>query len=383
MRTIENLKIKKGTRVLLRADFNVVIEDGEVADDFRIEATLPTLKYLEEKEAKILIVSHLGRPEGRDASFTLKPVAKRLGELIKKEVVFFETYSEALEEADKLEPGSVALLENIRFDPREREGSVDFAKELAALGEVMVNDAFGDAHREHTSVYHLPKIMESGAGLLMQKEVEVLDDIRNPRKRPLVFVMGGAKVETKLKTLVEMIDIIDEACLGGLMANTLLEKKGYTIGKSRKAEGMDDYLNDFDIASKKLHLPLDVVVSTEASDSGEVRVTGIGNVNDHEMILDAGPETVQLFSNILEKAGTVVWNGPLGLMEVDQFRKGTYALAKKLNDISAKVIVGGGDIMAAIDEVGAEGAVDYASTGGGAMLEYLAAGTLPAIEALS
>ncbi|MEX0869910.1 MAG: phosphoglycerate kinase [Candidatus Spechtbacterales bacterium] len=382
MKTIKDLSIQKGTRVLLRADFNVTVDSGKVHDDFRIKAVLPTINYLIEREAKIIIIAHLGRPVGQDPSLSLRPVANKLHEDLGRPVTFFKSLQEAKKGSEKMKDGEVALVENIRFDSREKTGDKRFAAQIAELGDVFVNDAFGVAHRKHTSVYVVPEFLPSAAGFLIEKEIEVLKHIREARKRPLVFVMGGAKVETKLKTLIEMYDRIDGVCVGGLLANTILKAKGIGIGKSWHTENIEEHLEELDLTDTKLHLPLDVVVASEPTGNVSSRLTAVGGVKDDEMILDAGPDTIKLFSDVIKEAGTVVWNGPLGLLEVEEFAKGTYDLARSLKESSAYVVVGGGDVMNAIDDIDATEYVDYTSTGGGAMLEYLAEGTLPAIEVL-
>jgi phosphoglycerate kinase len=383
MKTLKDIDIKPGARVLLRADFNVVLKNGRIEDDFRMLATLPTIKYLRNKRAKTIILAHLGRPDGNhDKNLSLLPIAEHLGELLKKEVSFFNNIKKAGQEIPKMKNSDIAMLENLRFDRREEEGSGEFARELAGLGDVYINDAFGAAHREHTSVYALPKLLPHAAGFLMEKETKALDDVRSAKKRPLVFVMGGAKVKTKLKTLTKLFDKLDEICLGGLLANTILYAKGVEVGKSFKEEDMREYLEKLDLTSSKLHLPVDAVVSTDVSGGKQSHITSIDNIGDNEFILDVGPDTVELFTNMVAKAGTVVWNGPLGWIEIDKYRSGTEKLAKSLKKSKADIVIGGGDIMSVIDEVSLSHYIKHQSTGGGAMLEYLAEGTMPGIKAL-
>ena len=385
MKTLKDINIKPGTRVLLRADFNVAMDNGNIKDDFRMRATLPTINYLREKGARILILAHLGRPKGGyEEPLSLMPIAEHLGKLLSADIKFFEEIEIAEQESPQMKNGEVAVLENLRFDKREEEGSDLFAKELSNLGDLYINDAFGVAHREHTSVYALAKLLPHAAGLLIEKEVEILSTIRKDPAKPLVFVMGGSKVETKIKTLYKLFGSIDEVCLGGLMSNSIMKLKGMEIGKSMHDKGIGlMYIDGMNLNDEKIHLPLDVVVSTNASGKKSVRITDIEHIEKDEMILDAGPRTTDLFSKIIKKAGTVVWNGPLGLIEVDKFAEGTRALAQAVLETEAKVVIGGGDVMRIIDEVGAVDKIYYASTGGGAMLEYLAQGTLPALEVLS
>lgn len=384
MRSVKDLEVR-GKVVLLRTDFNVSLENGEIKDDFRIQASLPTINYLREQGARILILAHLGRPKGEvRAELSLRPVADYLSKLLGDEVLFFNNYAEAQKKVSSLEDGDVALCENIRFDSREESMSEEFARELAALADVYVNDAFGVSHRKHTSICLLPKLMrERAAGLLLLREVDTFQKLRTSAKKPLTFIMGGAKVETKIKLLGELVGQIDAVCLGGLIANSFLAAKGIAIGKSKLENGFEKYVENIELTDTKIHLPIDTIVSTDISGKAPSRITAVADIEPDEMILDVGPDTVQLFSHVMQKAGTIFWNGPMGLFEVKEFAHGTYDLARALQDTNAEVIVGGGDVMRALREVGAEKYVDYISTGGGAMLEYLAEGTLPGIEALN
>src|SRR3989344_811870 len=381
MRLLESLKIEPDTRVILRTDYNVSVVNGKVQDDFRIKSSLQTIEYLLERKAKIIIMSHMGRPKGRDRSLSLKPIAEHLGILLDKKVLFFGDVESALSGIEDMRPGDVAMLENLRFFPGEEASDKKFAHELSKLGDVYVDDAFAVAHRKHTSVFLLPRLLPPAAGFLIQKEVSVLDDILLVRKPPVVFILGGAKVETKVKIFVKLLHKLDAVCVGGLLANSILAAKGIAVGKSRY-EDIEQYVEEFDITDKRLHLPLDVIVSKDPSGRSPVRTAAIGDVKNDEIILDAGPDTVKLFSKVIEDAGTVVWNGPLGAFEIKKFGKATRDLAEELKNTKARVIIGGGDIVRAIHEAGAEKSIYYQSTGGGAMLEYLAEGTLPALEAL-
>lgn len=383
MRSVKDLEVQ-GKVVLLRTDFNVSFENGEIKDDFRIQASLPTINYLREQGARVLIFAHLGRPKGKtQAELSLRPIAEHLSKLLGDEVLFFTNYAEAKKGVGNLKDGDVALCENIRFDSREESMSEEFARELAALADIYVNDAFGASHRKHTSIYLLPKLMrERAAGLLLLREVDTFQKLRTSAKKPLTFIMGGAKVETKIKLLGELVGQIDAVCLGGLIANSFLAAKGIAIGKSKLENGLEKYVENIELTDTKIHLPIDTIVSTDISGKAPTRITAVADIEPDEMILDIGPDTVRLFSRVMQKAGTIFWNGPMGLFEVKEFAHGTYDLARTLKDIDAEVVVGGGDVMRALREVGAEKYVDYISTGGGAMLEYLAEGTLPGIEAL-
>ena len=384
MRSVKDLEVQ-GKVVLLRTDFNVSLENGEIKDDFRIQASLPTINYLREQGARVLIFAHLGRPEGKtQAELSLRPIAEHLSKLLGDEVLFFTNYVEAKKGVGNLKDGDVALCENIRFDSREESMSEEFARELAALADIYVNDAFGASHRKHTSIYLLPKLMrERAAGLLLLREIDTFQKLRTSAKKPLTFIMGGAKVETKIKLLGELVGQIDAVCLGGLIANSFLAAKGIAIGKSKLENGFEKYVENIELTDTKIHLPIDTIVSTDISGKAPTRITAVADIEHDAMILDIGPDTVRLFSHVMQEAGTIFWNGPMGLFEVKEFAHGTYDLARTLKDINAEVVVGGGDVMRALREVGAEKYVDYISTGGGAMLEYLAEGTLLGIEALN
>lgn len=383
MRTIKDLQIKPGSRVLLRADFNVSMENGKIMDDFRISAVLPTLEHLRELKVKTFILAHLGRPSGIDASLSLQPVARHLSQLLSAEVVFCKNYNQAKKAISKLPHGGVAMYENLRFNAGEEESSRKFAEEIASLGDAYINDAFAVSHRKHASVYLLPQLIPSAAGLLLTREIEVLNEIRHSSKPPLVFVMGGAKVESKIKTFAKIFDRIDAVCLAGLIANTILHLKGIAIGKSKFEPGLERYVKSIKLTDTRIHLPVDVIVSDDASGKSPVRSAAVGDILESDMIFDIGPDTINLFINIIESAGTVIWNGPMGVFENKVFSKGTYELARALKNTQARVVVGGGDVIRAIHEVSAEDSVYYISTGGGAMLEYIADGTLPGIEVLS
>lgn len=381
MRSLRNVDVKN-KKVLLRTDFNISVENGKITDDFRIKAILPTLNYLIEHEAITIILSHAGRPEGKDALLSLRPATECLSDILSKEVLFFETYEDALEKISLMKGGEVAILENLRFYKEEYKASDEFAGKLAKLGEIYVNDAFAVSHREQTSVYNLPKLMYSYAGFLLEKEATVLEEVRKADLHPLVFVMGGAKLETKIKLFAKLLYKIDHICLGGLLANSVLALKGVAIGKSKFETGLENYLDHISITDIKIHLPVDVVLSKDITGTSATRIVAVGDVKADEMILDIGPDSVNLFKNIIEEAKMVVWNGPMGAFESRAFANGTYELAKALKNTKAKVVIGGGDVMRAVHEVSAQDSIFYVSTGGGAMLEYLAEGTLPGLKVL-
>lgn len=380
MRLLQELDTKN-KKVLLRADFNVAMDGKKVKDDFRIKATLSTIEYLQRHNAKILILAHLGRPKAFEDNLSLKPAADHLAKLLNREVKFFQNIQEAKEVFGLLEPGQVAVLENLRFNKGEEKADERFAASLAELGDVYVNDAFAVAHREHASTTLLPKLLPSAAGFLMQKEVEMLKKVQDAQDKPLVFIMGGAKAATKFKILVNLFDKVDYFCLGGVMANVILKEKGVNIGKSLVDGSVLTYLGALDLESEKLQLIEDARVSEDPN--GEVfRISKLDDIKEGEIILDAGPRSIEKFSSFIKKASTVMWNGPMGFIENATFREGSLAIAQALKNTNAKVIVGGGETMQIINEAGVEDSIYYQSTGGGAMLEFLSEGTLPAIEAL-
>lgn len=382
MKTIRDAEVK-GKRVIVRVDFNVSVTQGVVDDDFRIKASIPTISLLRERGAKIILISHRGRPEGPDSSLSLRAIGTHLSKLLSCPVTFFEDFQAAQEGVEGMEEGEVALLENVRFELGEEEASEAFAGRLAQLGSIYVNDAFAVSHRKHASVFVLPHLLDSYAGLLLASEVEALDAIRSSESRPVVLILGGAKVESKVRVVEGLLEKVDAVCVGGIAANSILAAKGVHVGASLVENGeVAEYIRSLDLPPDKVLLPVDAVVASSPDDESGAREVAIQDVRKEDMILDIGPQTVALFSSTMEGAKTIFWNGPMGRFETDVFAKGTKALIEALSKTSARVVVGGGDVMAAIDESGARDVVDYASTGGGAMLEYLAQGTLPGIEAL-
>lgn len=381
MKSIRDIDVK-GKKVLVRVDFNVPVKDGVIEDDFRIQEGIPTITLLRDGGAKVILLSHMGRPDGPDTALSLSPIAAYLGKALGSPVTFFEDFQKAQEGVEKMEEGEVALLENLRFERGEEEASEAFARRLAGLGSIYVNDAFAVSHRKHASVFVLPRLMDSYAGLLLEREVAALEEIRSDQSRPTVLVIGGAKVESKVRMVEGLLDQVDAVCVGGIAANSILAAKGTRVGASLIENGeIADYIRSLDMPQDKVLLPVDAIVaSSKNEDSG--RAVAIQDVAPTDMILDIGPQTVALFADALRGARTIFWNGPMGYFENPAFAGGTNALIDILKAVEAKVVVGGGDVMAAIDEAGARARVDYASTGGGALLEYLALGTLPGIEAL-
>lgn len=384
MKTIKDIDLKK-KRVLVRVDFNVPIKDEKVVDNFRIRKCLPTIKFLQGRGARIILAAHLGRPEKRDSAYSLLPVKNELARLLNQDIVFVDDcFGEKVKEAvAKLVPGEVLLLENLRFYLEEEKNDEWFAKKLASLADIYINDAFSVSHRAHASVHKITKILPSFAGLLLENEIKNLRYILENPRHPISLVMGGAKVATKLKLINEFLPKAENIILGGVIANTILAAKGLSVGKSKLEENIDHkVLSGLDLTNPKLHLPLDVVVSSSITGEAQVEVIAPGSVKEEDIILDIGPETVKEYSQIIHSAKTIIWNGPMGYIETDFFAKGTKELAKTFVASNAYKVVGGGDVISILDKMNVLDKIDYVSTGGGAMLEFLAGDKLPGIEAL-
>lgn len=374
----------RGKRVLVRVDFNVPIGEGEVVDDFRIRASIPTINYLRNEGARTILLSHLGRPEGKDSRYSLAPLKDILSVLLGDEVRFIDDcVGEKVYAATKdLPPGKVLLLENVRFYPGEEGNDDNFSRDLALLGDIYVNDAFGVSHRAHASIVGVVKHLPSFAGFLLEREVENLRTIMKSSHRPLVLIMGGAKVATKIRLISEFLPKSEHILLGGIIANTVLAAKGLSIGRSKLEEDVGDALTKIDLTNPKLHLPIDVVVSSEMKGIAPSEIIAPGSVKEEDIILDIGPESVKEFSAIIREAAMVVWNGPMGFVEVEKFAAGTQALVSSLCDSHAYRVVGGGDVIGILDKLHVLDKIEYVSTGGGAMLEFLAGDILPGIEVL-
>ncbi|MCD6114910.1 phosphoglycerate kinase [bacterium] len=390
MKTIKQADIKN-KRILLRCDFNVEIKNGKIVDDFRIRKALPTIKYLLENNNQIVIISHLDRPKPKrsflfgDRKHSLKPVAKRLSELLQTRVEFINDFNGffAKRKLKKFVPKRIFFLENIRFYQGEEKNDEKFAQMLAELGDVYVNDAFGASHREHASIVSLPKLKPSFAGLLFEEEIVNLSPlIKNPQ-RPLVLVLGGAKAKTKIPLIGELLKLVDHILIGGKIANIILAGKGYSVGKFIMDPQIKEAISEINLTSPKVHLPVDGVVSLKEIDKEYIHIAAMGKIRREEECFDIGPETVGIFSEILKEAKTVVWNGPLGLVEEKEFQEGSKRIAQAIIRDGSKSIIGGGDTIKFLDEQKWLDYFDFVSTGGGAMLEYLAYKTLPGIEALN
>lgn len=384
MKILRELEIS-GKRVLVRADFNVSLDkEGHILDDFRIRATLPTIKYLLENNAKVILMSHLGRPEGKiSPQYSLKPVAEKLKEFLGKEILFAPDCigQEAKSMALGLGSDQILLLENLRFHKEEEENNSDFAKKLAELGEIYINDAFGVSHRAHASVEAITKILPSAAGLLLEKEIENLARARNNPEHPFLVIIGGAKISTKIKLIRSFLNKAEDIILGGALANTVLWAKGIAIGSSFIEEKMKPEVENLEITNTKIHLPVDALVS-ENKEGSQSHLGPIGKTGEKELILDIGPDSEKLFSGVISNAKTIIWNGAMGYFENEAFAHGTIAIAKAIAGSSAYSIVGGGETIELLEKEGIIDSFSFASTGGGAMMEFLAGDELPGIAAL-
>ena len=373
-------------KVLVRADFNVPLDQGKVSDDTRIRMTLPTLRYLMDRKARIVCCSHLGRPKGTvKESLRLTPVAERLSELLGTTVRKVDDCigPEVEQAVEALEPGEVLLLENLRFYPQEKDNDAEFANSLAGLAEIYVNDAFAAAHRAHASTegvaHHLPAV----AGLLMEQELEALGRVLENPQHPFVVILGGAKISDKIGVIERFLEIADSLLLGGGMANTMLTAKGYELGQSLvEAESLDEARGLLQKAGEKIVLPEQVVVAETFDAKAERKTVGVDQVPPEWRVMDIGPETVQRFKGILDRARMVIWNGPLGVTEMPAFAKGTTQVARLLADLEATTIVGGGDSVAAVNQSGVAERMTHVSTGGGAFLNFMEGRKLPGVEIL-
>jgi phosphoglycerate kinase len=371
---------------LIRVDFNVPMKDGSVADDTRIRAALPTLQYVRERGARAVLLSHLDRPDGKpNPKYSLEPVAKRLGELLGAPCPFAADCVGPIAEAavKMIGPGEVVLLENVRFHPEEEANDPAFAAQLARLGDVFVNDAFGTAHRAHASTEGLAHLLPAVAGLLMEKEITFIGGALEHPKRPFVAVVGGAKVSSKLAVLENLTDRVDRLLIGGGMANTFLKAQGLEVGKSLLEPELVDTARNLLGRGEKIVLPIDVVVTTDLkAEDAPVRTVEVRSVGADDMIVDIGPGTIGAFKSEISKAGTVLWNGPMGVFEDSRFAAGTLAVAQAMAESSATTIVGGGESVQAVEQAGLADKLSHVSTGGGASLEFIEGKVLPGVAAL-
>jgi len=384
-KTITDIDVNN-KNVLVRVDFNVPLKDGKVTDDTRIRAALPTNKYLVEHRAKVILCSHLGRPKGEpDASFSLRPAADRLSEILSVDVFFADDCigAAATKAAQGLKPGDILVLENTRFHPGEKKNDPEMAKQLSKLADVFVMDAFGSAHRAHASTEGVTAYLPSVAGFLLEKEIQYLGEAIASPKKPFVAILGGAKVSDKIGVIRNLLQKADNVLIGGGMANTFFKAQGYPVGDSLAEDQVLDTARELlEVGDTKLRLPVDVVIADAFDNDAEKKVMAMGPIPEGWRILDVGPETVEAFSKVIEFAGTVVWNGPMGVFEFPNFASGTFGVAEAVAESDAISIVGGGDSVAAINQSGLQDKITHISTGGGASLEMMEGKSLPGIAAL-
>ncbi len=383
-KTVRDVDLK-GKRVLMRADFNVPLDGTTITDDTRIRAALPTIQYILDKGASLVLMSHLGRPKGVTPSLRLQPVADRLGELLGKPVKMAPDVvgDEVQAMAEALAPGGILLLENTRFYSEEKNNDPAFSAKLAAMGDLFVNDAFGTAHRAHASTVGVTGTLPAVAGFLIEKEIAFLGKATSNPESPYVVILGGAKVSDKIAVIENMLDKADTILIGGGMANTFFKAQGFEMGDSLvENDAVDTATALIAKAGGKIVLPVDAVVADAFDNDAHIKVVDVDAVEPGWRILDIGPKTVALFQGILAGAKTVVWNGPMGVFEMPNFATGTFAIAETLASIDAVTIIGGGDSASAINKAGVADKVSHVSTGGGASLEYLEGKVLPGVAAL-
>ena len=386
-KTIKDLDVK-GKKVLVRVDFNVPLDDRRnITDDRRIVSALPTIRYLLDHGAAVILMSHLGRPKGKpEPEYSLEPVAVHLSELLKQPVKMTPDCigPEVRAVVAAMKPGDIVLLENLRFHNEETKNDAEFARELASLAELYVNDAFGTAHRAHASTEGVTRYLPGVAGFLMEKELDFLGTAVESPEHPFVAILGGAKISDKIGVIDNLLGKVDKLIIGGGMANTFLKAQGYDVADSlAEDDSLDNARTLLKQGGDKLVLPVDVVVADSFANDAKKQVVKADAVPAGWRILDIGPDTVKLFSDIVKSAKTVVWNGPMGVFEFPEFAKGTFALAHTLANTQAVTIIGGGDSAAAIEQAGLADKITHISTGGGASLEFLEGKTLPGVAALA
>lgn len=390
-KTLKDIDVR-GKKVLVRCDFNVPQDkEGNITDVRRIEGALPTIKYLLANNAKVILMSHLGRPkEGYDAKYSLRVIGEALSKLLGSSVKLAEDKEVVGENAKRLvsemKEGEVVLLENVRFIPTETKNDMDFAKKLASLADIFVNDAFGTAHRAHSSTAGVAEFIPAVAGFLIEKEIEIMGKALNAPERPFVAILGGAKVSDKIGVINNLLEKVDGLVIGGGMAYTFLKAQGFSIGKSLVEEDKVEYamemINKAKSKGVNLYLPVDHVVAAEFKADAEAKVVE-GYIPDGYMGLDIGPKSIKIFKEALEKSKTIIWNGPMGVFEMPAFAVGTKAIAEVLSKVDGTTIIGGGDSAAAVEQLGYAEKMTHISTGGGASLEFLEGLELPGISALN
>jgi len=395
MKTLRDLDFKN-KKVLVRCDFNVPLSDqGNILDDFRIRKAIPTIEYLRKKKAKVILMSHLGRPlkyqksKIKNQKFSLRQIALRLEELIKEKIKFLPDCigSEVKEETEKMKTGEIILLENLRFHKEEEKGELKFAEELSKLADIYINDAFGTCHRAHASIVGVPKYLPSAIGLLIEKEIKILSRVLKKPWSPLIVIIGGVKIVTKIKAIEQFFKKADHLLLGGEIANVFLRVKRVYLRKVLPSKEIIKKIEKISLTDPKLHLPIDAVISLENIEEGikeaYFREAALGQVRKDEGIYDIGPETIKIFSKVIAEAKMIVWNGSLGVYEKKPFERGTKEIARAIvRNYAAFKIVGGGDTVSSISKFGLRDKFDHVSTGGGVMLDFLSGKKIIGLEVL-
>ncbi len=388
-KTIKDVDVK-GRRILLRCDFNVPLDKlGNIADTKRIDESLDTINYLIDNDAKIILCSHMGKPKGKfDKKLSLAPVAAYLSKVLKKDVKLAKDIvgSDAIETANSLNPGELCLLENLRFEPGEEENNDEFSQKLASLAQLYVNDAFGTCHRAHASTVGVTRYLPSACGFLIEKEINAINKIVDNPRRPLIAILGGAKVSDKINVIDYLLEKVDTIIIGGGMSYTFMNALGYAVGNSICESDKISFAKDMMAKAKendvRFVLPLDVEAADRYNSDASHKTMDADKIPEGWMGLDIGPKTIKLFSEVISDAGTVIWNGPMGVFEWKNYEKGTFEIAKALSMSNAISIVGGGDSAAAIEKFGFSDKMTHISTGGGAFLKFLEGKELPGLEAI-
>ena len=390
-KTVKDVEVK-GKRTLVRVDFNVPMKQGVITDESRIKGAMPTISYLAEQGARVILISHLGKPKGPDAAFTLEPVARKLSELLGKAVGFAKDETvvgdNARQAVMNMQDGDIILLENTRFRPEETKNGEEFSRELASLADIYVNDAFGTAHRAHSSTVGVTKFIDTAVGgFLIEKELKYLGDAVNNPQHPFTAILGGAKVSEKINVINSFLDKVDSILIGGGMAYTFLKAQGFEIGNSLLEEDRLDYslemLNKAKEKNVAILLPVDHVVGKEFKEDTETIVTEDANIPEGYMGMDIGPKTRENYEKVIKDSNTVLWNGPMGVFEFPNFANGTLAITRAMAESKAETVIGGGDSAAAANQAGYGDRMTHISTGGGASLEFLEGQELPGIAALN
>ena len=383
LKTIHNLNLKN-KKVFLRVGFDVPLgNDGKIdgKEDWRIKASVPTIKYLLEENCKIILATHLGRPKGKVVEkLSVKPIQKKLSEILNLPIIMASDCvgSQVEKTADKIQSGGILLLENLRFHQEEEKNDLNFAKKMASLAEIYINDAFSVSHRRHASVCAITKFLPSYAGLLLEKEVNILSEAINNPKRPATIIVGGAKAKTKVPVIEHLLNKFDNILIGGVVANVILKAKGIDIGNSLLSDINSNETKKNSLKDNKLHIPVDAVA---CDNKNKIILSAIGKIGDNK-ILDIGLETAKMYSKIISDSKTIIWNGPMGKFEEEKYSKGTKKIAQAVAENNGYKIVGGGDTIFALSQFGLIDKMDFVSTGGGSMLEFLSGKKLPGLEAL-